>query len=162
MVQFASPINVADIPERADYTPVPAGSYTAMITASEEKQNGPASKDPAGSQVVLTVEIVDGEFTGRKIFERLNLNNASDDARKIAFETLGEITRAVGRTTVSKSEDLHDRRMSIDVTVTPAKGEYGPGNRIKKYKPLSNTPPAAAAASGGAATAGAAPWATRK
>ncbi|NOG73738.1 DUF669 domain-containing protein [Roseicella sp. DB1501] len=162
MVQFASPINANDIPERSDYTPVPPATYTAMITASEEKQNGPNSKDPTGSQVVLTVEIVDGEYTGRKIFERLNLNNASEDARKIAFETLGEITRAVGRTTVSRSEDLHDRRMLIDVTVTPAKGDYGPGNRIKKYRALSNTPSAAAPASGAAAATSAAPWAAAR
>lgn len=168
MVALNSVINADDIPARDDFTPVPPGTYTGMITGSEMKPTA------NGEMLVLTVEIQDGENAGRKIFERLNLKNNSNIAVKIAYQTLGEIIRACGKTTIKDSDELHGKRMSMDVVVDPAKaymkdGVQQPGspqNRVKKYATYGAVPAgalqAASAAPNQAASAAAAatlpPW----
>lgn len=149
MANLGMVVNVDEIPEREDFTPVPPGVYTAIITDSEMK---PTSK--GGEMLVLTIELVDNN---RKIFERLNLKNDNETAVKIAFQTLGEIIKAVGKTTIKDSNELHNKRISVEVVVDPAKpymkdGVQQPGsaqNRIKRYAPhgtvqsVSTTPAAA-------------------
>lgn len=134
MANLGMVVNVDEIPERDDFTPVPPGTYTAIITESEMK-----ATSSGGEMLVLTVELPD--VNNRKIFERLNLKNNNETAVKIAFQTLGEIIKAVGKTTIKDSDELHGKRMTIDVVVDPAKpymkdGVQQPGspqNRIKKY-----------------------------
>lgn len=134
MANLGMVVNVDEIPERDDFTPVPPGTYTAIITESEMK-----ATNSGGEMLVLTVELPD--VNNRKIFERLNLKNNNETAVKIAFQTLGEIIKAVGKTTIKDSDELHGKRMTIDVVVDPAKpymkdGVQQPGspqNRIKKY-----------------------------
>lgn len=134
MANLGIVVNADEIPERNDFTPVPPGTYTAIITESEMK-----ATSSGGEMLVLTVELPDQN--NRKIFERLNLKNDNETAVKIAFQTLGEIIRAVGKNTIKDSEELHNKRMTIDVVVEPAKpymkdGVQQPGspqNRIKKY-----------------------------
>lgn len=125
-----------DVPERADFTPVQAGTYTAMITDSEMKQTS-----KGGDMLVLEVTIQGGEFDGRKVFERLNIKNDNQQAVDIAFQTLGQICKAVGKPVIKDSTELHNKKMSIDVVVDPAKpymkdGVQQPGspqNRVRKY-----------------------------
>ena len=134
MANLGMVVNVDEIPERDDFTPVPPGTYTAIITESEMK-----ATNSGGEMLVLTVELPD--VNNRKIFERLNLKNNNETAVKIAFQTLGEIIKAVGKTTIKDSDEIHGKRMTIDVVVDPAKpymkdGVQQPGspqNRIKKY-----------------------------
>ncbi len=134
MAQLGMVINADEIPERTGgYTLLQPGTYTAIITESEMKPTA------NGEMLVLTVEIPD---EGAKILERLNLKNKSETAEKIAYQTLGEIIRAVGKTTIKDSDELHNKRMTIEVVVDPAKpyvdknGENKPGspqNRVRKY-----------------------------
>lgn len=141
MVALNTVINADDIPARDDFTPVPPGTYAGMITGSEMKPT------KNGEMLVLTIEIQDGQEAGRKIFERLNLKNDSEIAVKIAYQTLGEVIRACGKTTIKDSEELHNKRMSLDIVVDPAKpyvkdGQQMPGspqNRVKKYAPMAVT-----------------------
>lgn len=153
MANLGMLVDVNDIPEREAFEPVPPGDYTAMITESEMK----ATKDNLGEMLVLTVELQDGNGGSRKLFERLNLKNKNETAVKIAFQTLGEIIKAVGKTSIKDSEELHNKRLTVTVVVDPAKpymkdGVQQPGspqNRIKKYAPygaLDNTAGVAQAA----------------
>jgi len=136
MAQLGMVVNADEIPERTGgYTLLQPGIYTALITESEMK---PTSK--GGEMLVLTVEFPDDDA---KIIERLNVKNDNDTAVKIAYQTLGEIIRAVGKTTIKDSDELHNKRMTVEVVVDPAKpytdkttGEQKPGspqNRIRKY-----------------------------
>lgn len=136
MASLGQIINADEIPERTGgYTLLQPGIYTALITESEMK---PTSK--GGEMLVLTVEFPDD---GAKIIERLNVKNDNDTAVQIAYQTLGEIIRAVGKTTIKDSDELHNKRMTVEVVVDPAKpyidkttGEQKPGspqNRIRKY-----------------------------
>ena len=138
MARLGETFNSADVPERDDFTPLTPGQYVGMITASELKDT-----QKGGQMIVLEIDIQDGEFAGRKLFERLNIKNENPKAEIIAFQTLSEVVKSVGKTTIKDTEELHNKRFLINVVVEPAKpykdketGEEKPGspqNRIKKF-----------------------------
>jgi len=138
-----------EIEPNAPATPVPAGWYRAVFIASEEKP----TKAQTGSYLQLTAEILEGEHAGRKLTERLNLNNPNQTAVEIAQRTLSGICRAVGVMTPKNSDDLHDRPFMVMVAVKAATGDYGASNEIKEYAEVGKTQaqPAAKAAGSGPA-----------
>jgi hypothetical protein len=134
--------------------PLPAGWYKAVITTSEEKP----TKAQTGSYLQLTLEVIDGQHQGRKITDRLNLNNPNATASEIAYRTLSAICHAVGVMTPRTSDDLHDKPLMVKVKVKPADGQYGASNEVAGYEaPGKNTTQetVSAGASGGGATP---PW----
>lgn len=153
--------NANEVPEREPYGAIPAGTYSAMVTASEMQ----ATKDLKGEYLKLDIEIVEGEHAGYKIIERLNIKNQNQKATEIAYRTLADIGLAVGKITFTDSDELHNKRMQIVVEVEPGKPYASkdidpatgksimkdgyPSNRIKKYMAAGSP----AAATGGHATA---------
>ena len=124
--------NAADVEPNAPRDPIPAGWYKAMITESIEKP----TKAQTGSYLQLTLEVIDGDHAGRKLFERLNLNNPNQQAVEIAQRSLSGICRAVGVMTPRRSEDLHDKPLMVTVKVTPPRDGYEAGNEISGYEPV--------------------------
>ncbi|WP_066280237.1 DUF669 domain-containing protein [Blastomonas sp. CCH1-A6] len=126
----ADPNNVA-----GEYEVIPAGEYLAEITASEMAENSARN----GHYLKLELTILDGDQAGRKVFDRLNLQNPNRTAVEIAERTLNAICVAVGKMAVQQSEELHGIPMVIKVKVDPprtANGkDYGPSNAIGAYKP---------------------------
>ena len=112
------------------FEPVPVGDYIAVISASEKKANSKGT----GEFLQLTYTIVDGEFKGRKIFDRLNIRNDNTQAQEIAQRTLSAICHIVNVPHPKMSEELHDKPMMITVAIRPAKGEYAESNIIKAWK----------------------------
>lgn len=110
---------------------IPADWYTVVITASEEKP----TKAKTGSYLELVMEVIQGEYKGRKLFERLNLNNPNKTAVDIAQGELSSICRAVGVMMPQDSSDLHDRPLQVKVAVKPATEQYASSNEIKDYQP---------------------------
>ncbi len=129
---------------------MPPGTYTAMVVASDVKDT-----KKGGQMIVLELDIMDGDHAGRKLFERLNIKNDNAKAVEIAFRTLGEIVKAVGKTTIKDTDELHNKRLYIQVAVDPpspyvdkdGKQQEGkPQNSIKRFLPVSgavSTPKAA-------------------
>ena len=97
-----------------------------------------ATKDGHGQYLYLEVDVLDGKYAGRKLFDRLNLVNANPDAVQIAQRTLSSICRAVGKLQVSNSEQLHLIPLIADVRVRPPKGMYGESNSIR-YLPRTDS-----------------------
>lgn len=113
-----------------DYEPLPPGKYTAEVISSEVV---PTSKGD-GKILKLTFSVLDKEFSGRKVFENLNIENPSEMAQQIARGMLSALCRACGKTgVVSNSEELHEVPMTIKVKIEPGQGAYGPKNRITEY-----------------------------
>lgn len=110
--------------------PLPAGWYKAVITASEEKP----TKAQTGSYLQLTLEVIEGRHQGRKITDRLNLNNPNATASEIAYRTLSAICHAVGVMTPRTSDDLHDKPLMVKVKVKPADGQYSASNEVAGYE----------------------------
>jgi len=131
--------------------PIPAGWYKAVITESEEKP----TKAQTGSYLQMTVEVIDGDHSGRKAFERLNLNNPNATAVEMSQRTLSSICRAVGVMTPRQSADLHDKPFMVKIKVKPAKDGYDASNEIAEYADVGKSASAAGAAPGGGSTP---PW----
>ena len=145
-----------NVDPQGDYELIPAGNYPAQIVASDMR----STKNGNGQFLYLELEISDGEYAGRKLYDRLNLINPNPQAVEIAKRQFSALCRATGVMVPKDSEELHFRPVVAVVKVRPAKGEYGASNDIATYKPVdgaaatSTTP----AASGGAAKAAPKPW----
>lgn len=120
-----------------DFSPIPTGEYTAVITASDMKD----TKSGSGKYLQLTYQIVDGEYKNRLIFENINLINSNEVAVQIAQKTLSSICHAVGVLHPKDSNELHDKPLLIKVGIRPASGEYQEQNVIKSRGPLKSSSP---------------------
>lgn len=139
---------------REEFTALDPGDYPVAIVASSVEDN----QQRTGSFLKLEIEVIDGPAKGRKLFDRLNLNNPNAQAVEIAKATLSAICHAVGKLTVSDSNELHNKPMLAVVRKVPFKkngavqeGQFS--NEIATYKPLSAAGQPAKAV-GGAATGG--------
>lgn len=118
------------------FDPIPAGDYAVIITASEMK----FTKTGDGQYLELTLEVQGGEFSGRKLFDRLNLHNSNRQAVEIAQRQLSQICHAVGVLQVADSEQLHYKPLVAMVKLRPAREQYEASNEIKGYKAASGAP----------------------
>lgn len=127
----------ANTVEPSNFDVFPAGKYLAQIVASEMRP----TKDGRGQYLFLELDILEGPFAGRKLFDRLNLVNDNPDTVDIATRTLSSICRATGQMQVKDSEQLHLIPLIADVRVRPPKGQYGESNSIR-YLPRNAAAPA--------------------
>jgi hypothetical protein len=129
--------NANEIEPIADYEPLPAGWYKAVITESKERANN----SKTGSYLQLTLEVIEGEHQGRRLIERLNLENPNATAVNIAQRKLSGICRAVGVFEPETSYDLLDKPLMVKVKVRAGDDEYGPSNNIVEYAPVQKAAP---------------------
>ncbi|NLX54396.1 MAG: DUF669 domain-containing protein [Planctomycetaceae bacterium] len=111
------------------FDPIPAGKYLAAITDSKMKP----TKAGTGQYLELTLQILEGEFKGRQLWVRLNLDNPNAQTVKIARGELSAICRAVGVMSPGDSTDLHNLPMIITVRCKkrPDTGEIS--NEVRGY-----------------------------
>lgn len=128
-----------DIPEDdRNFDVVPAGDYMMQVIESELKP----TKSGTGSQLVLTLEIMEGAASGRRIWDRLNIQNQNPDAQRIAQRALADLCLAVGIRALRDSEELHFKPFTGRVGIRQDKtGQYGPQNTVR-YKARGGQPPA--------------------
>lgn len=120
----------SEVPEDKGFEVIPEGTYAAQIIQSDMKE----TKAKTGMFLELRIQILDEPYTGRLVFERLNLVNPNETAVKIAERTLADICEACGIDEVEDSEELHGIEFEIDLVVEPPKGDWGESNKVKKYK----------------------------
>ncbi len=121
--------NAHQVEPKADFEPIPADKYVAMITESEMKP----TKSGAGSYLQLTFEILEGQYKGRFLWARLNLDNANPTTVQIARGELSAICRAVGVMTPNDSVDLHNLPLVLTVKCKTRKDTGEITNEIKSY-----------------------------
>lgn len=146
-----SNFDASAIEPSTSYDLLPAGTYTAMITASEMKPT-----KTGGERLNLTFQVAEGEHQGRLVWAGLNLKNSNEQAVQIAMRELSAICRAVGVLTPKASSELHDKPLKIKVKVRPAQNGYDASNEVSGYEPLGggSAPAQAPAQTGGAVP----PW----
>lgn len=118
------------------FEPVPIGDYPVIISASEMKETKPKPGKIPGQYLQLTYDVIEGEFKGRKFFDRLNLVNENQTAQEIAQRALSAICRAVGVMHPKDSSELHNKPLVVTVGIRAASGEYGASNEIRGYKTI--------------------------
>ena len=99
-----------------DFGAIPTGKYLAQIVDSDMK---PTKKND-GHYLELTYEIVDGEYKGRKLWSRINLDNPNAKTVEIGNRQFASIREATGVKNPRDSNELHYRPHVIRVEFTPA------------------------------------------
>ena len=111
--------------------PIPVGVYDFVITESEEKKNAKET----GTYHQFTLQVYSGEYKGRKVWVRLNLNNPNDQAVAIARAELSAMCRAIGKLKVRDSTELHDLPFKAKVVMDQNKKTGEMTNKIKEFIP---------------------------
>jgi hypothetical protein len=127
MASLGQTFDASNVEPMSGYEVYPPGKYLTQITHSEMR----VTKDGGGQFLYLELDILEGQYAGRKLFDRLNLINANSETVQIAQRTLSSICRAVGKLQVSNSEQLHLIPLIADVRVRPPKGQYGESNSMR-------------------------------
>jgi len=114
---------------------IPDGIYTAVISGTEWKE----TKDKTGGYLSLKVEIIDGQYKGRVVFDMLNLQNKNATAVNIAEQTLAKICLAINKPNLQDSSEMLNIPLSIKLGTQAAQGAYEAQNKIKGYLPTGTT-----------------------
>lgn len=124
--------------------PLPTGWYVGYMSASELKPN--SANTGAYLETEYTI-LSPAQFAGRKLYDRLNLQNPNPTAVEIAHRTLSAICHAVGVIQVEDSAVLHNRPLQIKAFLKPASigsdgKAYEANNEVKGYKAIEHAAPA--------------------
>ena len=113
----------------AGFDPIPTGKYLAIITETSMKP----TKSGVGKYLEITFQVIDGEFKGRLLWARLNLDNPNATTVKIARAELSAICRAVGVMAPKDSVELHNLPLVIAVAHKKRQDTGEITNVIKGY-----------------------------
>lgn len=117
MAQFN--FDASQVAPQVAYEPVPAGWYTAMITASEMKP----TNDGQGQYLKLEFTICEGAHQNRKVYTNLNFVNHNPMAVEIAYRQLSAICHSVGHLRIKNdTNEIHGKPMAIRVKVEQQEG----------------------------------------
>jgi len=141
------------------YAPLPNGEYEMIITNSDLK----ATKAGTGQYLELVMQVVGGEHSGRRHWERLNVSNPNKDAETIAKAALASLCLAIGKPDIQDTTEMHDTPFIARLEIDRKEPDR---NRIVGYSSSEAVPPAPAAKTASAArpgapaaTGGKKPWA---
>jgi hypothetical protein len=153
MARFSFNSNDAPVATAPTRGPLPPGRYECIITKSDIKE----TKAGTGQYIELEMQVVAGEHSGRRIWERLNVSNPNKQAEDIAKAALGALCVAVNVVDMEDTEQLHDIPFVASVEIDRKDPER---NRIVGYGSTGAAPAAKPAAPlvKPAAPAGARPW----
>ncbi len=156
MATFNFNANSVEPMQPRTYGPLPAGDYEMIIVKSDVKP----TKAGTGHYLELEMQVVSGESSGRRHWERLNVDNPNKQAEEIAKEALAALCFAVGVTDVEDTVQLHDIPFVAHMEIDRKDPDH---NRITGYATAGAAKPAAApaprpAAPAAAAAPGRKPW----
>ena len=114
-----------------EYEPLPEGWY--LVTAIDEEVKTTKTED--GKYIQITFEILEGKHKGRRLIERYNYINDNGMAVEMARKALATLAQATGmKGDMIDTSQILRRPVAVNVKISPAKGNYGPQNRIVTYK----------------------------
>lgn len=126
--------NPAEVEDMGDgFKVLPPNIYTVVIVDSDVKDT-----KSGGKMLELKYQIVDGQYTGETLVDRLNIVNSSEMAQKIGLSQLKNVCDAVGFTgQLTDSNQLHGKPFSVKVVIeqfesNKEKGKMLDSNKIEK------------------------------
>lgn len=130
-----SGFNASNVEPAQDFEAMPAGEYVACIVDSEMKPTNAGD----GSYLSLTLQILEGEYANRKVWNNLNLDNPNAKTVEISERVLSSICHACAENTGNQalltpedSEELYNIPMIIRLEVKEWQGNFN--NEVKSYK----------------------------
>lgn len=137
----------------SSFDPLPNGKYRVHATESEVK---PTNKGD-GRYMQIVWEVLDGPYKGRKLWDRINVENPNATCQEIGQRALSAVCHATGVLRLSHSSQLLHRPVMLTVVVKegdvkkgpdgkPLKDaqdnvvRYDPRNEVKKYEAVEGGP----------------------
>ena len=133
--------DASQVEPTVNFEPVPAGEYEIAIIESAMKP----TKSGSGQYLELVFQVIEGEHRGRQLWSRLNLENPSEMAVKIARAELSAICRAIDVLRPADSVQLHNLPLVIKVGCTSRADNGELTNEIKGYESRQRVEPAPSA-----------------
>lgn len=132
--------NAAEVAPQQSFKVLPAGVYSVVATESEVKP----TKNLTGQVAQFTMQVVEGEHTGRKIFARFNIANQNPEAERIGQSQFSAFCHAAGVLQVSDTAQLHGRpvRAKVKIRKDPT-GQYEDSNEVNGFEATGGPSPAA-------------------
>lgn len=145
MASLERDLNVSEAPNRNEVEHLPPGQYVVMLTAFLE-----SSKEGEELVRVLELDVVEGEYSGRKLFDRLNFGADAQWKIDNCYAAIAEIAKSLGQATAKKDlSNLMNKRLIAEVVVNPSKKDPNKVfNNIKKFLPVNGTVSTPKASSG--------------
>lgn len=144
MAQFSFDTNTVEKREN-NYELLPAGWYTAQVTASDIV----TLKSGNGQAIKLTFDVLSDGYRGRKVWAQLNVRHTNPKAETIAQQQLRELCDSIGVVRMTDTVELHNKPVQIRVKVrTDDSGQYEPQNEVAGFKPATGVAAAPAIPAG--------------
>jgi Protein of unknown function (DUF669) len=112
---------------RAPFEALPKGKYPCIINSIEQKE----TKRGDGSYFEVECEVVKGDFKGRKVWARLNVNNPSEVAQNIGRAQFKQLCEAAGKPGAKTTEVLHGKYVVCSVSIE--RNDRGEANRVDEF-----------------------------
>lgn len=142
--------DLTEVKESTGYAPIPAGEYIAMVISEQMK----TTQSGNGEYLALQIQIIEGEYEGRKVFENLNIFNANEQAQQIARSNLKSLGIACGLGgEFTDTSELIERPFVIRLGIDRKDPDR---NRVVGYKNRNDVEPKAP--NSNAASVAARPW----
>ncbi len=155
MPEFSFELEEGFAPSPAkSYEPLERGDYQCIVIETGIK----TTKAGTGEYIEVVLQVVDGEHSGRRLWDRLNVSNPNKQAEEIARRQLTGLCQAVGMDMGSKlanTEQLHDIPMSVAVDIDRKDPTR---NRIIAYNSIGGSAAAPAADEATPASNNKKPW----
>jgi hypothetical protein len=118
-------------PSERSFTVLPAGWYSVTIGNASLEEN----KARTGKFIKLELEITSQQGRGRKMFPKINFQNASAEAQRIGQEQLRDICAACGIERLTDTDQLLRKQLDVKVKISPARDGYDESNDVQAYVP---------------------------
>lgn len=150
MVAFKPGFNAAEI--NTESNAVPEGTYSVTVEDSAMKP----TKNNDGQFLEFTYTIIDGPFTGKRIWDRLNLINENAQTVEIAEKSLAKLCKACKLPNAKDSDELKGKTFNVVYGPQKKNPQY---SEVKDYLELGATPKAATTSTASTGSAGKPAWA---
>jgi hypothetical protein len=136
MAALPSGWNANEQKETGGFQPIPAGTYVACITASEDK----ATASGNGRYYKLEWQVLEGPHKGRKLWSNHNYINPSQTAQEIGLGEMAAICKAAGKPQAKDTCELHNIALAVVVKVDKRSDSDELTNVIKGFKARGSVP----------------------
>lgn len=152
--------DASSVAPQGAFEPIPNNDYNVAITDGEIK---PTTN---GKMFEFQMTVLDGPFKGRVIFERLNIENSSEQAQEIALRQLSGICHATGVMRLKDVSELFNKPFVAKIGIEAAREDKETGQTYdarNKFKGAKFAKPEGGAAPAATPAAGPVPaWAAKK
>ncbi len=128
--------NAKDSEKMGGFEPIPAGWYLAEVVKSEMKDTAAGT----GKYLTCQLKVLEGEYTGRYLFNLMNLVNPNQTAVEIAQKELASLCEACELDEIEDSTELHGIAIAVRVSIKEGTDKFPPKNEIKAYRIESEMP----------------------